>query len=124
CDAANPRIETLGDALDNSPFASRITTFEDDHDLETLTDDPILQLHQLALQLEQLAKVEGTIDAVGLGPLDKLFAHFVESSIIDLHFEFFIEAVDQFFANPAVQILSAFTAGHLGNLRHKTTAKE
>ena len=51
-DAADARIEALGDALDHAALAGGIAAFEEHDDLELLCDDPVLQLDQLVLQAE------------------------------------------------------------------------
>jgi hypothetical protein len=51
-DAADPRIEPLGDALDDAALAGGIATLENHHHLELLVLHPALQFHQFALQAE------------------------------------------------------------------------
>jgi len=41
-DAADARVQALGDALDDPAFAGRVAALEDDHDLEALQPDPFL----------------------------------------------------------------------------------
>src|SRR5262245_60921142 len=47
-DPADPRIEALRDPLDDPALSRRVAALEEDHDLELLLHDPVLQLHQLA----------------------------------------------------------------------------
>ena len=54
-DAADARIEPLGDALDRAALAGGVAALEDHDDLQLLVLHPVLQLHQLVLQAEQLA---------------------------------------------------------------------
>src|SRR5688572_18478030 len=55
--AAHTRIETLRDALDRTALAGGIPPFEQDHDLLSGGDYPVLQLHQFRLQAKQLPEV-------------------------------------------------------------------
>src|SRR5262245_22687803 len=112
--SANARVKPLRDALDHPALARRVAAFEDDDNLQALRDDPILQLDQLALQSEKLAKIKGPIDARLLGARKEFLGHLIEARIIDLHFEFFIEAVDEFVTYAAIEILGAHSAGHRG----------
>src|SRR5262245_15163370 len=51
-DAADARVEALGDALDHAALSRRVAALEDHDHLELLMLHPVLQLHELALQLE------------------------------------------------------------------------
>ena len=55
------RVEVLGDALDRSALAGRITPLEDDDDAGSSGPDPLLHLDQLRLQPQQLGLVQGTV---------------------------------------------------------------
>ncbi len=55
--AEHPRAYPLGDALDDAALPGRIATFEDNDDLRAGLLHPLLQLHQLNLQLVELALV-------------------------------------------------------------------
>ena len=81
---------------------SKITTT-----LSFWCDDPVLQLDELALQPEQLLEVEGPVDAGRLGPLRELRRQILQTIVIDLHLQLFIEAVDEFAAYAVVQIFGA-----------------
>jgi hypothetical protein len=62
-DAADARIEPLGDALDHAALAGGVAALEQHHDLELAgADHPVLQLHELALQPEQLGEVELAVE--------------------------------------------------------------
>ena len=54
---AHARVEPLRDALDDAALAGGVAALEQDHDLLPAVHHPVLQLHQLALQPEQLAEV-------------------------------------------------------------------
>src|SRR5262245_29555143 len=65
-DPADPRIEPLRDPLDDPSLSRRVAALEEDHDLELPLHDPVLELHQLALQAEQLLEVDATIHRLRL----------------------------------------------------------
>src|SRR6516225_9104198 len=81
-DRADPRIEALRDPLDDPALSRRVAALEKDDDLELLLHDPVLQLHQLALQAKQLLEVDATIHRLRLAIL------------VDLHLEFFVDGVE------------------------------
>ena len=56
--AADARVETLRDPLDDAAFARRVPPLEDDDQLELVGDDPVLELDELALQPQQLLEIE------------------------------------------------------------------
>ena len=93
--AADARVEALGDPLDHAALAGGITAFEDHDDLLLVVRDPVLQLHQLALQPEQLLEIDAPVDALGAGVVGGLGQQLVEPVVVQLHFVFFIEAVGQ-----------------------------
>ena len=51
-DAAHPRIEPLGDALDDAALAGGIASLENHHHLELVVLHPGLQFYQFTLQTE------------------------------------------------------------------------
>ena len=53
-DAADARVQALGNPLDDAAFAGRVAPLEDDDDFDALVLDPFLELDQLDLQLGQL----------------------------------------------------------------------
>ena len=61
-DTADPRIEALGDALDHAALAGGVAALEEHDHLELVVLDPVLQLHQLALQAEQLLEIDVAVD--------------------------------------------------------------
>src|SRR5262249_19161693 len=71
-DPADPQIEALRDPLDDPALSRGVAALEDDHDLELLLHDPVLQLHQLALQAKQLLEVDATIERLRVGMLGQL----------------------------------------------------
>jgi hypothetical protein len=54
-DPTDPGVQALGDALDDAALPGRVAPLEDHHDLEASRPDPLLQLHELELELRQLA---------------------------------------------------------------------
>src|SRR6516162_566697 len=87
-DAAHPRIETLGDALDDAALAGGVAALEDDDYLELAVDHPVLQLHQFALQAEQFPEIEPPIyDVLGVVFGNKPGEPFV----VELHLELFVD---------------------------------
>ena len=100
-DPANPRIEPLRDALDRATLAGGIASFEDHHEPVAAGDNPVLQLHEFALQAEQFAKV----DLALLTCFGGKRAVAVEDAIVDFHLEFFVIAVDQVFFEAALFFL-------------------
>jgi Tannase and feruloyl esterase len=94
-DTADPRIETLGNALDHAALASGIATLEQDHHLFAPGDQPVLHLHQFALEAEQFAEVVVTRTvARRCHRLPGRPTAFLP--LLQLQFEFFVEAVEQF----------------------------
>ena len=63
---------------------------------------PVLKLHQLTLETEELAKVRSPIDGAirGRRPLGAALLHekFGDQVVVELHFEFLIVAVDEVLA--------------------------
>src|SRR3954453_1667121 len=51
------RADPLGDRLDRTTFAGAIASLEDNADLQSLADDPLLQLDQLDMQSGEFAFV-------------------------------------------------------------------
>jgi hypothetical protein len=95
CDAANAWVEPLGNALDHPTLAGSIPTFKQNNDLAPIVGDPVLQLHELALQSEQLFEVEAPVQCIPVRMLGDVDEELVKSIVIDLHFELFVEAVSQ-----------------------------
>jgi hypothetical protein len=97
--AADPRVEPLGDALDDAALAGGIAAFKDDHDLELVLLNPGLQFHQFALQAEQFLEVDPPIDGLFGGMAEELVGQHVEPIVIDIKFQFLVEAVQHFLVN-------------------------
>jgi hypothetical protein len=55
------RANPLGDSVDGSAFAGAVPALEDDADLQLLENDPSLKLHELDVQLGQLAFIVGQL---------------------------------------------------------------
>src|SRR5204863_2674879 len=55
--AKHPRAHALGERLDRPALARAVAAFEDDADLEPLLLHPLLQLHELDVQLLELLVV-------------------------------------------------------------------
>src|SRR5215813_9835078 len=92
-DPADARIEALRDPFDDPALSRRVAPLEDDHDLELLPHDPVLQLHQLALQAKQLLEVDATIDRLRLRMLGDLGQQLGQAIVVDLHLEFFVDGI-------------------------------
>ena len=56
-DAADARVEALGDALDDAALAGGVAPLEEHDDLEALQPYPFLQLEELELQAGQFVDV-------------------------------------------------------------------
>ncbi len=87
--AADARIEPLGDALDGAALARRVAPLEQDHHLLLRGGHPVLQLHQLRLQPEELLEVAAAVVlvlVVGLVARQRVM-------VLDLHLELFVITV-------------------------------
>jgi hypothetical protein len=98
-DVAHARVEPLRDALDRAPLAGRIAPLEDDDDLELLVLDPVLQLHELSLQSEELLEIVTAVHRVRVGRVREIAQELAEALVIELHLELFVEAIDPFGAH-------------------------
>ena len=56
-DAADARVQALGDALDDASLAGRVAALENDHDAQALQANPFLQLDQLELQMGEFVEI-------------------------------------------------------------------
>jgi hypothetical protein len=92
-DAADARVQTLGDTLDNAALPGRIAAFEKYDHLELVVDDPILELHQFALQPEQLLEIDSAIQGYRGLLVGKIAKERCEAVVIQLHLQLLIEAV-------------------------------
>jgi hypothetical protein len=107
-DPADPRIEALRDPLDDPALSRRVAALEEDHDLELLLHDPVLQFHQLALQAKQLLEVDAAIHRLRLGMLGDLGQQLGEAIVVDLHLEFFVDGVEHLAIDamePRIQVI-------------------
>lgn len=52
-DAADARVQELGDAFDDAAFAGRIASLKKYHYLQAFVFNPFLELHQFDLEFEQ-----------------------------------------------------------------------
>ena len=81
-DTNHPWVGACRDPLDHTPLASGVASFEHHHDAGSGLFDPLLQLHELDLQTEQLPLVdvgpEAALLVVGLGS-EALVSHQVRS---------------------------------------------
>ena len=59
-------------------------------------DYPVLQPHQLMLEAEKLPEVEAPVELLALGMLFHIGEHRLQAALVDLHLEFFVEAVGEF----------------------------
>src|SRR5580704_4545522 len=88
-DTANARVQSLRDALDDAAFSRGVAPFEDDHELQLLVDDPVLQFHQFALESKELPEV-----ALSFGCLDgELSRECSKAVVVGRHLQLFVEAV-------------------------------
>jgi hypothetical protein len=127
--AADPRVEALGDALDDATLAGRVAALEQDDQLELLVHDPVLQFDQLALQPKQFLEIEAAVQIgnplAGGGCLGDQLVHAV---VIDFHFQFFVETVEHFGRDAPLelQFLAGLVCAHPGTscrVRHRNSAK-
>ena len=95
-DAADARIEPLGDALDGAALAGGVAAFEQHDDLELLVLHPILQPHQFVLQPEQLAEIDLAFERRFGRLRHALGDQLVEPVFLHLHFQLLVEAVGDF----------------------------
>jgi hypothetical protein len=96
-DAADARIESLGDALDNAALTSGIAPLEYHDHLELVVLNPALQFHQLGLQAEQLFEVNPAVDGFSGGVAGKRVR--IEPVVVDLELQFLVETVKHFRVN-------------------------
>ena len=77
-------------------------------------DHPVLQLHELALETEELAEIAPPIQrpVVGLG--GGLGQKVRQAVIVELHLELFVQAVEEFLLRPAGNgaALAVFASAH------------
>jgi hypothetical protein len=93
-DPADARIEALRHPLDDPAFSRRVAALEEDHDLQLVVHDPVLQFHEFALQTKQLLEVDPAIERLRLGMLGDLGQQLGKAIVVDLHLEFFVDGVE------------------------------
>ena len=120
-DVADPRIEPLGDALDDAALAGGIAALENHHHLELLLLHPALQFHQFALQAEQLLEVDAPVDGLFRCVIGELVGQRVETIVVDLQFQFLIKTVQHFRLNAVVDRRGA-VGGRFGHGRLRLVA--
>src|SRR5262249_37181257 len=92
-DAADARIEPLGDALDDAALAGGIAALEDHDDLELVVLHPVLQLDQLALQPEQFLEVEAAVDGRTVRVLGHVVEQLGKTIVVDLQLQLFVKTI-------------------------------
>jgi hypothetical protein len=93
-DTAYPRIEALRDSLDDPALPRRVAPLEDDHDLALIVLNPILQLHQLALQAKQLLEVDVTLEGLLLAMLGHFAEELGQPIVVDLELELLVDGLE------------------------------
>ncbi|MCY1547429.1 hypothetical protein D9M68_834920 [compost metagenome] len=103
---ADARVEALGDALDDATLAGGIAALEENHQLVAALHHPALQLHQLALETEQLAEVIAACSLLGAVG-DVLVEEFVEvfGVLGQFQLELFVAVVDQLAVDALDQVV-------------------
>ena len=107
--AADPGIETLGDAFDDAALARRIPPLEDDDQFQLLGDDPILKLDQFALQAQQFLEIEAARNRPFLRGFVVFTQQVGETVILELKLQVLVEIVLQSGADALLRY--AFEAG-------------
>jgi hypothetical protein len=92
-DAADPRIETLGDPLDDAALAGGVAALEDDDHLELVVLDPVLQLDQFALQPKQLLEVDGPVERLVRSMGGLRVPELLEPAFAELQFDLLVKTV-------------------------------
>jgi hypothetical protein len=92
---ADAGVQTLRNALDDAALAGGVAPFEDHHDLQLLVHHPVLQLHELALQAEQLVEVEVAVERIARSLVLNQLGEFRGARVVELHLELLVDAVDQ-----------------------------
>ena len=83
----------MGYAFDNPALARSITAFKDDHNLQLLVHDPVLQFHELALQAKKLFEINVPVDGVRSLIFAGGFNELGQALIVELHLKLFVEAI-------------------------------
>src|SRR6185437_3192604 len=101
-DAADPRVEALGDALDHSALAGGVAALEDHDHLELVVLDPILQLDQLALQAKQLLEIDVPVQRRNALAGELRGPELLEFIVRQFKLELFVQAVPEVGPNKLV----------------------
>jgi hypothetical protein len=92
-DLAHARVEPLSNPLDDAALAR--SGLEENHQLELLMDDPVLEFDKLLLQPQQFLEVSVTIK----GLVRKLVAGVLQPAghpaVVNLQFQLFVDQVDR-----------------------------
>ncbi len=91
-DSRHARIEPLRDALDHAALAGGVASLEQDQDLLSRSDHPVLQLHQFGLEPKQLTEV-GLPVALFRGAFLAFRNPRKRMAVLNLHLQFFIVAI-------------------------------
>ena len=114
-DAADARVEALGDALDGAALARRVAALEQHDQLVAGVLHPVLQLDQLRLQPEQLVEIDPAVDrrfVLQVGDVAELAG---DPQVVDLHLQLLVEAVLELGVDPGSAAVCAVRFGHAGS---------
>ena len=84
-------------------LAGGIPPLEQNDDLFLFVLDPILQLHQLALQPEQLLEIDLAIDGVAPGRIGRVVDGGVEPVIVEFQLQLLVKRIGHILANALAQ---------------------
>jgi hypothetical protein len=93
-------VQALRDALDDAALAGAVAPLEDDDDLFAAMRDPVLQLDEFGLKLEEGAQIGGAVDRVGVGGLVDARHLAREDGILEIDLEILVEIVRKLLAQP------------------------
>src|SRR5262249_57604781 len=111
----------VGGGVDEATLGRRVGSLENNDNLELLVDNPVLQLNQLTLQAKQFLEIKS--------PIDSLFSFMLveqlgEPLVVELHFKFFVNAVEHFAVETVVEGALVFAVGaHIGTLSQAVVAR-
>ena len=98
--AAYAWVQSLRDPLDHAAFARCVPSFKDHNEPVAGIQNPVLQLHEFALQAEQLAEIQ-------LARQSRVFGQTgcaVLDAIVDFQFKFLIVCVDEVLLETALTL--------------------
>ena len=116
--AADAGIHALRNAFDDSAFACGIATFENNDDLFSRFDDPVLELHQLTLEAEEFAEI-GLAEGV-VGVFRIRIACPGADCLLQLEFQFLVQIVEDFLADSLVKVVGFFCHDGIFSLTFRT----